>query len=248
MINVYMKLLQRHYGEAISPLDGDSVHLWLLPLLQFPPTLTCLQSDEWTRARRFRFEQDQLRWIAARSMLRRLLATYLDQAADALRFVYTAYGKPSLADHPHVTFNLSHSGDYGLLAVTLNRQVGIDIERIRPDFADPSVASHFFSQAEQIALAAYAPIEYADAFFTCWTRKESYIKAQGEGLSHPLKDFDVSLLPDIEDALVATRPDTNEKHNWRIMPVQVPGQYAAAVTLERTNTNHNIACEHAEVE
>ncbi len=222
-------LIQLTYGESFPPLSSDSVHIWKLPLLGSQSNN--LSQDERARAARFRFDRDRVRWSAARSMLRQCLAEYAHQAPESLRFAYMAHGKPFLADHPAVTFNLSHAGDYGLLAVTSRRQVGVDIELIRPDFADPAVARHFFSSAEQAQLAHLSTDMYTMAFFTCWTRKEAYIKARGEGLSHPLRDFDVAVQPAATDLLLATRPDPREKDYWQMQAVNVPDGYVAAVVV-----------------
>jgi 4'-phosphopantetheinyl transferase len=227
-----IEVQQRVYGEAQPPLEAEAVDLWLLPLIQSAADHRALSPEEQARAGRFRFERDRTRWIAARAMLRSLLAGYIGQSALTLRFASTEYGKPFLLDFPGISFNLSHAGDYGLLAVTRARAVGVDIERIRPDFADPAVARHFFSSAEQAQLAQVPPDQYTTAFFTCWVRKESYIKARGEGLSHPLKDFDVSVQPDAAACLLATRPDAVEKAHWQMGTVAVPAGYLAALTVE----------------
>ncbi len=224
-------LIQLTYGESFQPLTSDSVHIWKLPLLVSHSNN--LSQDERARAARFRFERDRARWSAARSMLRQCLAQYANQAPERLRFGYTTHGKPFLPDHPDIVFNLSHAGDYGLLAVTSGRHVGVDIELIRPEFADPAVASHFFSAAEQAQLARLSGEAYVMAFFTCWTRKEAYIKARGEGLSHPLKDFDVALQRNPPELLLATRPDAGEKDNWHMQAVSVPDGYVAALTTSR---------------
>ncbi|HUN09339.1 MAG TPA: 4'-phosphopantetheinyl transferase superfamily protein [Aggregatilineales bacterium] len=215
------------FGESLLPLSPDSVHIWQLPLLELQPDF--LSVDERVRAARFRFDQDRMRWRNARSMLRQCLAQYVKHTPESLRFGYTTHGKPFLADHPEITFNLSHAGDYGLLAVTCGRQVGVDIELVRPDFADPAVAWHFFSDAEQSQLAHLATEKYTIAFFTCWTRKEAYIKARGEGLSHPLKDFDVSIQSDSCNLLLSTRPNESEALNWHVQAVKVPDGYLGAV-------------------
>lgn len=230
-------LIQLLFGESFMPLSPNSVHIWQLPLLESQPDFLSL--DERARAARFRFERDRMRWSAARSMLRQCLAQYAHQAPKSLRFGYTSHGKPFLADHPEITFNLSHAGDYGLLAVTSGQEVGVDIELIRPDFADPAVARHFFSAAEQSQLAHLSTEKYTMAFFTCWTRKEAYIKARGEGLSHQLKDFDVAVEPAATDLLMATRPQAREKDYWQMQPVNVPDGYVAAVVVSVSFQNHS---------
>lgn len=232
-----MKLIQRSYGDSILPLDEHTVHMWLLPLLQSSGVRArlsrLLSSDELSRASRFRFERDCQNWITARGMMRTILGEYIYQSPELLRFASHEHGKPYLQDYPLLKFNLSHAGDYGLLGVA-HRTIGVDIEQIRGNFADPSVARHFFSQAEQSALAAYSNDKYPIAFFTCWTRKEAYIKARGEGLSHRLRDFDVSVDPTI-NGLLASRPDDKERDRWEMETVQVPPSYSAAVAIEHSH-------------
>ena len=164
-------------------------------------------------------------------MMRTILARYTDQPPEIIQFAHHAHGKPYLPDHPHIHFNLSHAEDYGLLAVASRRVVGVDIEYIRQEFADPLVARHFFSAMEQKALEAWTGEQYADAFFACWTRKEAYIKALGSGLAHPLHLFDVTVDPSICD-LLAMRPDQGEKCRWQMSDIIVPENYCACVVVQ----------------
>ncbi len=226
-----MNVYQMTYGDPPPSLAAMDVHIWLLPLVQSLAEQATLSPEEQERATRFRFEHDRLRWISARAMLRTLLGWYTGKAASTVCLGYTKYGKPFLLAHPTLCFNLSHAGDYGLLAVAHGRAIGVDIECIRPDFADPAVSHHFFSSAEQAALVGCPPADFPIAFFTCWVCKESYIKARGEGLSHPLKDFDVAVQPDATDLLIATRPDAHERDDWYMQMVRVPTGYLAALTV-----------------
>ncbi|HZG52707.1 MAG TPA: 4'-phosphopantetheinyl transferase superfamily protein, partial [Pyrinomonadaceae bacterium] len=181
--------------------DGE-VHLWRASLAQTPDALRRLYStlapDESAKAARYHFPRDRDHYIAARGLLRQLLGRYLAQPPHALRFAYGAYGKPSLdgaTAAADLRFNLSHSHELALYAFARGREVGIDIEHIRADFADDDIAARFFSAREVSMLRALPARARTSAFFNCWTRKEAYIKARGEGLSHPLDQFDVSLTP-----------------------------------------------------
>jgi 4'-phosphopantetheinyl transferase len=129
-------------------------------------------------------------------------------------------------------FNLSHSGNYVLIVVAEEHKVGIDVEKIRPDMENESIANRFFSSREVSELMAVPPEQRKLAFFNCWTRKEAYIKAQGLGLSLPLDSFDVSLTPNEPVILRATRPDANEASRWTLVSLEFDSNYAAALAVE----------------
>jgi 4'-phosphopantetheinyl transferase len=187
--------------------------------------------DERERADRFHFEVDQRRAVIGRGYLRLLLGQILDRPANKLQFEYDEFGKPSLIPNQGLPlqFNVSHSGDMILIAITIGRAVGVDVERIRTDFDPDEIAARFFSANECKILASLAgPVRYK-AFFACWTRKEAYLKARGVGLSLPLDQFDVSFLPDEQPRLLATRPDPAEARRWRLRALDLSGDYAAAL-------------------
>jgi 4'-phosphopantetheinyl transferase len=221
-------------------LDADELHFWLIPTGLSPVSLrelaVTLAPDEQERAERFRFERDRIRYVAARGSLRRILGRYLRIAPAALSFTYSNYGKPALAptgeDAGLLSFNISHSGDWAACAVTLDRRVGVDIEQARPELADGTIAERFFSPREVAALRLLPHNEQAAAFFRCWTRKEAFVKARGEGLSLPLDRFDVSLLPGEPPALLRTLDDPAEAERWRVFALPVPPGYEAAVVVE----------------
>ncbi|MET0647234.1 MAG: 4'-phosphopantetheinyl transferase superfamily protein [Pyrinomonadaceae bacterium] len=223
-----------------SPLLADGeVHVWRARLLQDERTLgelwDTLSADERERAERFHFRRDRDRFIAARGALRNLLGRYAGVAPRLLRFSYDSYGKPSLcgeAGGASLRFNASHSNDLALFALTRGREVGVDLEFVREDFASFEIAEHFFSPGEVEALRALAPDVRAVAFFDCWTRKEAYIKARGEGLSHPLHLFTVSLGPGEDAALLRTDDDPLEAARWTLVEL-FPGEGArAALAVE----------------
>lgn len=220
-------------------LTGKEVHVWRAALDQPGARLLSLyeslSADERERATRFHFEKDRRQFIAARGLLRRILSLYLKAEPSRLQFSYTAYGKPSLTaefgDNP-LRFNVSHSGELALLAFSRGRELGVDIECIRPELADEQIAERFFSSREVAALRALpAPVQ-KEAFFTCWTRKEAYIKAIGEGLSLPLHSFDVSLSPTEPAALLAVRANVPEATRWTLRALEPGPDYKAALVAE----------------
>ena len=189
-----------------------------------------LSEEEAKRAVRFRFEKDRIRYIVAHGCLRNILARYLQCEPGVLNFDINEYGKPSINGHK-LEFNLSHSGDFALIAVSHKRKVGVDVERIHSDMEFESIADRFFSPNELAELMSLPLEQRAIAFFNCWTRKEAYIKAQGLGLSLPLDSFDVSLTPNEPAFLRATRPDAQEANRWSLCSLKVDPGYAAAVAI-----------------
>ena len=191
-----------------------------------------LSADETQRAARFHFPADRDRFIIAHACLRAVLAHYLHCAPDQLNFSTGEYGKPILLSDKSLDFNLSHSGDYALIAVTRECKVGIDVERIRQGVSHEGIAHRYFSRREISELVALPPEERRIAFFNGWTRKEAYIKAHGLGLSLPLNSFDVSLTPNEAAMLRATRPDQEESARWTLMSLEVVPDYAGALAVE----------------
>lgn len=220
-------------------LESDEVHVWRsyldLAASQIQALYQTLSADERSRAERFYFQQDQHRFIAARGILRAILGRYLRVESNQLRFGYGLYGKPALTGEcggEDLRFNLSHSDGLALYAVTRGREVGVDLERIRADFVDEQVAKRFFSPEEVSALQALPAHLQKEAFFNCWTRKEAYIKARGEGLSFPLDKFEVSLSPGAPAALVSTLSDPQEATRWSLHHLFPGPGYVGALAVE----------------
>jgi 4'-phosphopantetheinyl transferase len=191
-----------------------------------------LSADETQRAARFHFPADRDRFLIAHGCLRDVLSHYLRCEPDQLNFSTGEYGKPILLSDKYMNFNLSHSGDYALIAVTRERKVGIDVERIRQRVSHEGIARRYFSQGEISELVALPPEERRVAFFNGWARKEAYIKAHGLGLSLPLDSFDVSLTPNEAAILRATRPDQEESARWTLISLAVDPDYAGALAVE----------------
>jgi len=217
-------------------LQPDEVHVWLADLDQPPADnlKSLLTEDEIVRAERFHFEKDRKHYIVARALLRKLLAAYLGTTAGELRFNYAEKGKPALAgvENSLLNFNLAHSHGKAIYAFSLGRELGVDLEFIREDFGGEEIAERFFSRGEIATLKNVPPELTKEAFFHCWTRKEAYIKARGEGLSMPLDVFDVSLLPGEPAALLRNHKEPAEVTRWSMQSVPVPDGYVAALVVE----------------
>ena len=192
-----------------------------------------LDPSERAQAGRFVFERDRRRYVAAHTAVRVVLGQCLDVGPETVRFAFAARGKPRLAgSHVDLRFNLSHSGERALLAITLGREVGIDIEHATADRDFTGVAATSFSPSEIAALDQMQEAERRDAFFRIWTRKESFIKALGDGMHFPLDGFDVSAEPAGDQLLLACRSVPDATARWTMRPVACDAGYTAAVTVE----------------
>jgi 4'-phosphopantetheinyl transferase len=222
--------------ERATPLAPAEVHVWEASLDLEPRVVDelarLLSDDERDRARRFRFDVHRSRYVVARGLLRLLLARHAGVAPGALRFHYGGYGKPTLAG-PGPAFNVSHSGPVALYALRARGEVGVDVEVAEHARTDLAVATRFFSPGEVKTLFALAPDLRPAAFLTCWTRKEAFIKARGDGLSLALDSFDVTLAPGQAAALTRTAWAPAEIRRWGLADVSDPqGRYIAAVACD----------------
>ncbi|MGA7504860.1 MAG: 4'-phosphopantetheinyl transferase superfamily protein [Candidatus Sulfotelmatobacter sp.] len=220
-------------------LPDNEVHLWRIDFdavrSEEARWQRTLSPDETARASRFHFAVDRQRYAISRGVLRTIVAGYLATDAKNLDFVYSGKEKPSLSatySREGLMFNISHSGSVGLLAFTREREIGVDVEQVRSDFEVDAIARRFFSAHEQEQLAVLPEQERFEAFFRCWTRKEAYIKATGDGLSLPLDQFDVSIVSGHSDALIATRPDKSEAARWLLREVPAGHGYLAALCAQ----------------
>jgi 4'-phosphopantetheinyl transferase len=172
-------------------------------------------------------------------MLRDLLGRYLQTQPSQIRFVYNAFGKPDLgpAFANRLKFNLSHSADLALIAIATASDVGVDLEYIRPESDYADIARRFFSAAEVDHLMALPSHLYAEGFFSCWTKKEAYLKACGEGLAMPLNSFSVPLTTDPAhtpvDLHVASK-DTVPARRWSLFTLRPAPGFAGALAIEGT--------------
>jgi 4'-phosphopantetheinyl transferase len=223
-------------------LPSDEVHVWRLPLDEktdhVERLLDTLAPDEVERANGFYFPKDRERFVIAHGMTRAILSDYLKVMPNELRFRYGPFGKPTLegsTNKSDLRFNLSHSASLALLAVTRARELGVDLEYQEPKIASEDIAKRFFSGTEVKSLISLPKEMQTDGFFKCWTRKEAYIKAIGEGLSFPLDQFSVSVLPSELPGLLEVVGNPMERTKWAFWDLAVSSRYAAALVIEGSN-------------
>lgn len=220
-------------------LNAGDTHVWL-GALDVPPgkiqeLRAVLNADELARADRLLQAQHRVHSAAARGYLRKLLGKYLEVAPESVELQFYPFGKPSLSGQlaaRDMRFNISHSHGLALFAFTRGRELGVDIERIRPDFATTEIAGRFFSAAESARLRSLAPEQQPRAFFECWTRKEAYIKARGDGLSRRLDTFEVAFGPGVAPAILAAADDPDAAARWTVYDLQPPEGYCGALIVE----------------
>jgi 4'-phosphopantetheinyl transferase len=207
------------------------VHVWRASLDCDHAVLQALEAtlslDERARASRFVFARDRDRFVAGRGILRSILGQYTNRPETSLEFVYEPEGKPRLDlldSDPPIRFNVSHSQNVAVYAVSERRELGIDVEAIRPDVIGEELAERFFSSRELAEFRSLPPEQRQEGFFLCWTRKEAYVKARGSGLGIPLDSFDVSLTPGRAEQLIAA-----DAARWTVRSFHPADGYVGAV-------------------
>jgi 4'-phosphopantetheinyl transferase len=220
----------------VPPLAPGEVHLWGIALEggEDPPVAD-LSAAEVERAGRYRFPADRRRFVRTRAALRTLLGAHLTLPASAVVIATAEGGKPQLepARHPSpLRFNVSHSGELALIALSLDCEVGVDVEAIRPTPLPDDVIARHFSAAERAALAALPAARRRRAFYQIWTLKEAYLKACGDGLRRLPEHVELELAGDAAPALrVLDRP--GDERRWRLAVLDVGESHAAALAVGR---------------
>lgn len=217
-------------------LKEDTVIVWRISfdrlVCQYDSYFEILDDAEKTRATRYHFDKDRQSFALTRASLRLILAGYLSVESSSIQFAYNRHGKPFLdlqsSTGEPIRFNVSHSGRFGLIAVTQSAAVGVDIEYCKRDIDLIELASRFFSKGECASLKSLPESEHHMAFYRCWTRKEAYVKAVGEGLSIPLDSFDVSLDPELQPQLLRSKRGVASE--WRMFDVPMEKGYLGALT------------------
>ncbi len=234
-------------------LKNDNVDVWCISLRMDESSLNSLlqllTEDERKKAGRLRFKRVRDDFVASRGLLRLILTAYLNEKPQSLEFQYGKHGKPDLADGFNrigVTFNMSHSHGMALYGVGLEQAIGVDIEKIRTDMSFIKIAKRFFSSLEYETLQRLPAHQLKYGFFNCWTRKEAYIKAKGEGLSSLISRFAVSLAPGEPAAMLDHELDAREVSRWSITDLDIGPDYAAAIAVDGqgvTVTNKELVFE-----
>ena len=221
--------------RAVGNLEEKEVHVWCADLEPAADQLAALQESvtavEVERADRFRFWRHKRRYIAGRGILRVLLGRYLNISPHEVEIAYSEYGKPFLPTD-RIQFNLSHSKRTALFAFCLTAGVGVDLEKIRPISDAEGIAARFFSTSEHARFQALPADKRSEAFFACWTRKEAFIKALGEGLSYPLRDFDVCFSPGEKAKMITIDGSTEEADRWSLFSLSPVTGYTAALAVK----------------
>ena len=224
-------------------LSSETVHVVRLrlnlPGEVWAPLTRFLTDEERERADRFRFDSSKQQFIACRATLRRLLGSFCQMTPNAVPIVTGNHGKPRLASTsfesnlPQIEFNVSHSGSFGLIALTMNSCVGVDIEEWDSRVQMLQLAERFFSTEETAELKRLAPDQQMAGFYRCWTCKEAYIKAKGRGLSLSLSSFWVEVDPNCPASLLHVDDQPDEVANWTTNSLEVGERYSAAVMVAR---------------
>ena len=219
-------------------LGADDVHVWMSTLEFDDDTISrlslWLSDDERQRADRFRHQRHRDKFIAGRAMMRGVLSRYVDRLPATIEFEYLPHGKPQLAAAQRevgLEFNLSHSGNIALCAVTGGTTVGVDVEHMRELRDMQGLANRFFSTAEAEQLQDEREDERLASFFRCWTRKEAYVKAIGQGITCPLDSFAVSLSAGDPPRLVHIDQDASIASKWSMVTINPADHYVGALAV-----------------
>lgn len=222
------------------PLLRGEIHIWSVtlapPASQVAALRRLLLPEEQERVDRYRFDHLKRRGIVRRGRLRQLVGGYAGIDPAAVRFGYGEKGKPFLEEDPAVgpdalQFNLSDSEDLAVYAFARGLEIGADVEVLRPMPDADSIAVSFFADAERDVLSTVSAEEKSQAFFNCWTRKEAYIKAIGEGLSEPLDNFCVTLWPTEPCHFLHIGHSTEEAQAWTLTHFVPAAESVGALAL-----------------
>jgi 4'-phosphopantetheinyl transferase len=229
-------------------LQPQAVHIWAAPLdlatEQIGDLESLLSPDELERADKFRFPHLRNRYVAARGSLRVLLGRYLERDPAAVEFYYSSRGKPELKGQgvEQLHFNLAHSHDIALIAITRAAPVGVDVERIRPMRDADRIAERFFSAREAEAFCNVPAAEQDTAFFSLWTRKEAWLKATGDGISESLSKFEVTFLPAAEPRVLAIAGDPVAGAAWSLFALNPVSGFVGALALQHRDVQPQCWC------
>lgn len=229
-----------------SKLAKDEVHVWRadldLPQERIEELAAMLSADEKVRANRFYFERDKHRFIAGRGILRNILSLYSSIEPHLLHFEYGPRGKPRLAGNVglDLEFNLSHSQGLALYGLTLNNQIGIDLEYLRSIPNACEIARRFFSPTEYASFACLSEPERQRAFFSIWTAKEAYLKATGDGLSGALDRIEISLSASDALRLLSVEGDCKVAAGWYLSPIVLEPEYIATLAVSSFSPSINV--------
>jgi 4'-phosphopantetheinyl transferase len=221
--------------ESNYEFAADAVHVWMASLDLSEPELNSLcqtlSAEELARGDRFHFDQDKRRFQAAHGILRTLLSSYMRTSPQEIGFTLGVNGKPAVQAKQSmlpVLFNLSHSADSAVFAFSLDRQVGVDLERLRvvPEFK--GIMEMQYSRPEILEVLNASPDLQNRGFLRIWTRKEAFLKAAGTGLLVPLKEFDTSEPPRVKGSI----PEIQPHSIWEFADLELGTDWLGAIAVE----------------
>lgn len=207
-------------------IDEGDVHVWLADC-DIPgdgPMWSLLDEGELNKAKRFRKPDDSRRYVVSHGVLRLILSKYLNERPESIKYERGPYGKPGISGGSWLRFNMSHSNGMAAYAITLKREVGIDLEYMR-DIPIPQISRTVLSANEDAYLRSIPVEERLDAFFMLWTRKEAYVKSIGEGIYAKLNEIDVSFRNELCQLSFGGS-------NWSIVDIESPDRYKGAVAVQ----------------
>ena len=228
--------------QPLQQLDGNlppgDVHVWMASL-EGPVDVTSLHSllnaDEQERADRFKVAGAREQFVVSRALLRVVMGKYLNTDPRQVAFTVTSHGKPELAVNSDMRFNLSHTDGLTAIGVTRLGAIGIDVERIQRKVDALELAQRFFSRKETDWVRAHPEEERIASFLACWTAKEAYIKAHGEGLSIPLDGFSCIPQPAERRVRLEVFGNADESRRWSLWRLDPPPEFKGAVAVEAEN-------------
>lgn len=223
---------------------NNKVHVWKANLniskKQLQKYKNVLSAAERLKFESYRFNKDKNKHIASRGILRHILSIYLDDDPKNIVFTYNQYGKPFLKYNYNTKplfFSTSHSGNIALYAIARNQEVGIDLQQFNRNIDCDLVGSKCYSDLE-IKIKNSLPKKQKEHFFyTCWVRKEAFIKAKGTGLSEPLNEFSVLVDKKYPTRRISKIFRMNEINFWTIIDLFPEDKYYAAIAIEGIQTN-----------
>ena len=222
-----------------ATLEPGAVHVWAF-MLEGGRELVAhcretLSPEERHRADRFVFDRDRIRYTVAHAILRYLLSRYCGENPASLQFSAGAAGKPFLQSAKPLHFNLTHSDERALLAVSYGRELGVDLERVRSNIEALAISRHYFFGSEREAIESAPPAERDGLFFRYWVAKEAVLKAQGIGLGFPLDRFRVEFCPDGQSARVETFDPVALESSWTVRMLPCESGWLGAVAARGTD-------------
>jgi 4'-phosphopantetheinyl transferase len=234
------------WGHPPTPilLDDSHIHVWLFELNPVNSKIkmykNILSESEKQRAEKITEQNTRKKYISSHAIMRKILSIYTNTPAEKLSFGSGIHGKPFLkSPNENYCFNLSHSFEYGLLAIAMNSELGIDIENMNRHVDEIKLSTRFFSENEAKSLKEMDKHQRKTAFFNTWSSKEALLKATGKGISYGLNKFELSISANSPAHIISTS-DAQDDHSWILIDLPNIDNYASALAAE--NKNWNLHC------